>query len=375
MKIHEYQAKEIFERYNIPVVKSKICSTPEEAKKIVDEIGLPVVIKAQVQVGGRGKAGGIKVAKTRDEVERKAREILSMHIKEIPVEIIMVAEAINIKEELYVGIVIDRSSKRIAVMTSPSGGIDIEEVAKESPEKIYKIQIDPLVGLKSYQVKKITTPLFENKELQKQTQLIIKNLYQVFIENDCSLAEINPLVLSHEGNLIACDAKINIDDNALFREELSKLRDTKAEDPLELQAKEAGLSYVGLDGNVACVVNGAGLAMTTMDLIKLYGGEPANFLDVGGSSSPEKVVNAMKIILTNKRVKSILINIFGGITRCDDIATGIIQALGSIEIPHPIVVRLTGTNEDKAKEILAQTSLHFASSFTEGVKKAIELAK
>lgn len=375
MKIHEYQAREIFTQYGIPAPGGAVCNTPFEAKEIADKIGKPVVIKAQVQVGGRGKAGGIKIARTPDEAEKLSKEMLSIEIKGIPVEKIMVAEYIDIKEEHYVGIVVDRASKGIVIMTSPAGGIDIEQVAKQTPKKIHKANIDPLIGLKNYQIQRLITPLFTDPELRKEAVLIIKKLYQVFIEMDCSLAEINPLVVTSEGELLACDAKINIDNNSLFREELAKLRDPKAEDPLELAAREAGLSYVGLDGNVACIVNGAGLAMTTMDMIKLHGGEPANFLDVGGSSSPQKVVDAMKIILTNKRVKSILFNIFGGITRCDDIAKGIISALNSMEVPHPIVVRLTGTNQERAQEMLKDTDLNFATSMTQGVKKAIKLAR
>lgn len=376
MKIHEYQAREIFAQYGIPVPEAKICTTPQEAKEIANLIGYPIVIKAQVQVGGRGKAGGIKMAKSPDEAMRIAHDILSMRIKDIPVEIIMVAEAINIKEEHYVGVIIDRSSKRIAVITSSAGGIEIEEVARETPGKINKIVVDPLSGIRSYHLHKLATPLFEDKNLYSECANIINNLYHAFIDNDCSLAEINPLVVTDKGKLLACDSKINIDDNALFRKELAGLRDTKSDDPIEGEAREAGLSYVSLkNGDVGCIVNGAGLAMTTMDLIKLYGGEPANFLDVGGSSSPDKVVSAMKIILTNKNVKSILINIFGGITRCDDIAVGLLESIRTMEIPHPIVVRLSGTNQEKAKEILAKTELHFANSFTDGVKKAIELAK
>ncbi|MBI4722474.1 MAG: ADP-forming succinate--CoA ligase subunit beta [Candidatus Stahlbacteria bacterium] len=384
MKIHEYQAREIFSSYGIPVPEAKICTTPQKAKEISNLIGYPVVIKAQVQVGGRGKAGGIKIAKSPDEAMKIANDIFSMRIKDFPVEIIMVTEAINIKTELYVGVIIDRSSKRIAVMTSAAGGIEIEEVAQKTPEKINKIMIDPLSGIRSYHLHKLTTPLFtdnrtpitDNRKLCSECDNIINKLYHAFIENDCSLAEINPLVVTDKGKLLACDSKINIDDNALFRKELAGLRDTKADDPIEKEARESGLSYVSLkNGDVGCIVNGAGLAMTTMDLIKLYGGEPANFLDVGGSSSPDKVVSAMKIILTNKNVKSILINIFGGITRCDDIAVGLLESIRTMEIPHPIVVRLSGTNQEKAKEILAKTELHFVSSFTEGVKKAIELAK
>jgi succinyl-CoA synthetase beta subunit len=375
MKVHEYQAREIFEKYNLPVVEADVCSSVEEAKKIAENIGLPVVIKAQVQVGGRGKAGGIKKAKTIQEVEEKSKEILGMEIKGIKVEKIMVAKAVEIKEELYVGIVVDRANRKIAIMSSPAGGIDIEEIAKTTPEKIFKTEVDPLVGLKLYQVNKVSNPIFTDKKLLTEFKQIVFNLYSVFVENHCSLAEINPLAITTDNSLVACDAKINIDDNALFIEKLASLRDPKSEDPLEIKAKEEGLSYVGLNGDIGCVVNGAGLAMTTMDLIKLYGGEPANFLDVGGSSSPQKVVNAMEIILTNKKVKSILINIFGGITRCDDIAQGLIEALNTMEIKQPIVVRLTGTNEEKAQKMLEKTHLYSAKSFNEGVKRAIELAR
>ncbi len=375
MKVHEYQAREIFARYGIPVLQGEVCATPEEARKIAEKLQKSVVIKAQVQVGGRGKAGGIKLAKNPEEAEKLAKEILGMEIKGITVEKIMVTEAIDIKEELYVGMVIDRAGKKIALMTSEAGGIEIEEVARKTPDKIHKVGVDPLVGLKNYQIQRLVAPLFKEKELKQEAGSIIRKLYQAFVENDCSLAEINPLVVTVEGKLLACDTKVNIDDNALFRKELAELRDPGAEDPLELEARQSDLSYVGLDGSVACIVNGAGLAMTTMDIIKLYGGEPANFLDVGGSSSPEKVVNAMRIILTNKNVRAILINIFGGITRCDDIAAGIIEAMNKMEVPYPIVVRLTGTNKEKAREMLANTDLNFADSFAEGVKKVVKLAE
>lgn len=375
MKVHEYQAREIFARYGIPVLQGEVCATPEEARKIAEKLQKSVVIKAQVQVGGRGKAGGIKLAKNPEEAEKLAKEILGMEIKGITVEKIMVTEAIDIKEELYVGMVIDRAGKKIALMTSEAGGIEIEEVARKTPDKIHKVGVDPLVGLKNYQIQRLVAPLFKEKELKQEAGSIIRKLYQAFVENDCSLAEINPLVVTVEGKLLACDTKVNIDDNALFRKELAELRDPGAEDPLELEARQSDLSYVGLDGSVACIVNGAGLAMTTMDIIKLYGGEPANFLDVGGSSSPDKVVNAMRIILTNKNVRAILINIFGGITRCDDIAAGIIEAMNKMEVPYPIVVRLTGTNKEKAREMLANTDLNFADSFAEGVKKVVKLAE
>lgn len=370
MNLHEYQAREIFVKYGIPAPQGDIADSIEKAKEIFSSIGKPVAIKAQVLVGGRGKAGGVKIAKDINEVERFTKEILGMQIKGYKVNKVLVVEAIRYKKEIYLGITIDRSKKKIVIIGSLCGGIDIEEVAKTSPEKIFKVYVDPLIGLKEYQARSLA------EKIEPISLSIITEMYKLFLENDCLLAEINPFVVDSEDKLLACDTKIVIDDNSLFRQpEFASLRDLKAEDPLEIEAHKYGLSYIRLDGNVACIVNGAGLAMATMDGIQLEGSQPANFLDVGGSSSPQKTLKALEIITTNKNTESILINIFGGITRCDDIATGIIQALKSLEIKVPIVVRLTGTNQDKARDMLKDTGLVLAPTMDEAIRRVVELAR
>ncbi|KPJ53587.1 succinyl-CoA synthetase subunit beta [candidate division TA06 bacterium DG_24] len=375
MKIHEYQAKELFARQGIPIPEGRIASTPDEAEAIARDLGRPVVVKAQVHVGGRGKAGGIKIARDPKEARQVASRILGMEIKGLVVRKVLVAEAIDIASEAYVGIIIDRKTERPVIMVSREGGIDIEEVAKKSPEKIYKLVIDPLLGLAPFQARQLAFRLYDDAATSKSAASIISKLYAAFIEVDASLAEINPLVVTGKGEVIALDAKINIDDNGLFRrKEIEAMRDLDAEAPGEVKARENGLSYIKLEGNVGCVVNGAGLAMATMDLIKRAGGEPANFLDIGGSSSPEKVTAAMEILLSDKNVRSVFFNIFGGITRCDDVAKGIILALEQMKIDLPIVIRLTGTNEEIAREILSETDLISVGSMEDGAAKAIELA-
>ena len=376
MKLQEYQAKDILRRYGAPVQEGKVATTPEEVEQIAKEFGTTVVIKAQVLVGGRGKAGGIKLASTPEEARQKAEKILGMDIKGLTVKRVLVARAVDIEKEFYIGMIVDRRTRKPLVMVSPAGGIDIEEVAKTTPEKILKVPIDPLWGPLPFQIRLMSSFLSDDKEIQKAIGRVISGLYKAFIGVDASLAEINPLVVTPSGEVWAIDAKINIDDNALYRQkEVAGLRDTESEDPSEVEAREGGLSFVKLDGNIGCIVNGAGLAMATMDMVKHYGAEPANFLDIGGSSSPEKVLSAMKIILRDKNVRSIFINIFGGITRCDDVARGILQAKEKLGVDMPLVVRLTGTNEDKAKELLQGTDITFASGMDEGVKKAIEMAK
>ncbi len=375
MKIHEYQAKEFFRKFSIPVPEGKVATSAEEAEKIANEIGGMVVVKAQVHVGGRGKAGGVKLAKTSQEAKEAASKILGMDIKGLTVKKVLVTKAVDIKDEAYIGYIVDRKSKRPVIMVSAAGGIDIEQVARETPEKIHKMTVDPEYGLFSHQAMELAFHLYDDIKLVRQAADIIKKLYSVFISVDASLTEINPFVVTTDGETWAVDAKINIDDNALPRHpDIELLREATENEKKELDAKSKGLSYIKLDGNIGCVVNGAGLAMATMDLIKKYGGEPANFLDIGGSSNPEKVVNAINILISDKNVKSIFFNIFGGITRCDDVANGIVEALSKLTIDLPIVIRLAGTNEDKAKEILKETELITASSMSEGAKKSIEIA-
>jgi succinyl-CoA synthetase beta subunit len=375
MKIHEYQAKEIFASFGIPVPKGKIAYSAEEARNLAMEIGKPVMVKAQVHVGGRGKAGGIKYCATPDEAYSNAENIVGMNIKGLIVRKVLVTEATDISHEAYVGIIVDRSAKKPVIMVSAEGGIDIEEVAAKTPEKIYKLHIDPILGIKSYQARQLAYKVYSNPETAKQAAGIIMKLYRCFMEADASLVEINPLVTTPSGDVVALDAKVNLDDNALYRHpDFEKLRDVAPQEEAENEAREAGLSFVGLSGNIGCVVNGAGLAMATMDLVKHHGGEPANFLDIGGSSNPEKVVTAMRIILRDPNVKAILFNIFGGITRCDDVAHGIVKAVSEFRPSVPIVVRLTGTNESEGRAILANAQIQGAETMVEVVTKAIALA-
>jgi succinyl-CoA synthetase beta subunit len=375
MKIHEYQAKEIFGGSGMPIPKGEVTSSPEEARQIAVRYGKPVMVKAQVHVGGRGKAGGIKYCAEPDDAYFAAEEVLSMEIKGLPVRKILVSEALDIASEAYVGIVLDRVSKRPVVMVSPAGGIDIEEVARKTPEKIMKYEVDPILGLHAFEALKLAMFVYHDMKQARQCASIIRQLYEVYMKNDASLAEINPLIVTDDGELIALDAKINVDDNGLFRhDDLEAMRDPDAEEPEEADARRADLSYVKLEGNIGCCVNGAGLAMATMDLVKHFGGEPANFLDIGGSSSPEKVIAAMKIILGDPNVKVILFNIFGGITRCDDVANGIVEAVEKLRPKVPIVVRLTGTNEKEAREILKGVGMEASSSMEDAVKMALEKA-
>ncbi len=376
MKIHEYQAKEIFSSVGITVPKEKLSTTPDEAKRAAEEIGLPVVLKAQVLVGGRGKAGGVKKVNKLEEVAPTAAQILGMKIKGLEVTKILVSECVAIKSEFYLGITVDRSLRQPVLIASAAGGVEIEEVAKNTPEKIVKTAIDPLLGPLSFQARNTGMALFDEPKLAQEFATLAQKLYRLFVQRDLSLVEINPLVLTDAGTLLALDAKINFDDNALFRHpENEALRDLESEEPREIEAKNAGLSYIKLSGNVGCIVNGAGLAMATMDLIKRFGGEPANFLDVGGSSSPEKMVTAMRIILSDPGVRVILVNIFGGITRCDDIAQGLIQAKKEADIKVPIVARLVGTNADRACALLADSPMLRATKMSEAVKLAVTLAK
>ena len=376
MKIHEYQAKEIFKKYGMPVPPGEVAFSAEQARDIAARIGKPVMIKAQVHVGGRGKAGGIKPAGNPEEAYQVASRILGMSIKGLTVKKVLVTEQKEIISEAYFGVIIDRAGKKPVLMASAAGGIDIEEVAAKTPEKIIKIQIDPLLGILPFQAREAAYQVYPEPKIAGQVASIVKQLYNAFFEIGASLAEINPLVVTENNEVWALDAKIVLDDNDLEKHpELQQLRDVDEEEKDELEAKNAGLSYVKMDGNIGCVVNGAGLAMATMDLVKHYGGDPANFLDVGGSSSPEKVISALKIILRSSKVKAILFNIFGGITRCDDIANGIVLAVRELKPQVPIVARLVGTNEDKAKKILEEVNMLTANSMEEVVKKAIELSR
>ena len=335
-----------------------------------------VVVKAQVHIGGRGKAGGVKLCSNEKEVREHATAILGMNIKGYTVEKILVGEAVDISAEYYTSILVDRTTKCPILMLSRSGGMDIEQVAKDTPEKIAKIVIDPLVGLSDYVAREAAFKLFDNMEQVKQAVPLFKNLYRLFVEKDASLAEINPLVKLSDGTLKAIDAKMTFDDNALFRHsDVAELFEPTEEEKKERAAKEKGFSYVNLGGNIGCMVNGAGLAMATMDMIKLYGGEPANFLDIGGSSNPEKIVEAMKLLLSDKHVKVVLINIFGGITRCDDVAKGLLEAFKIIQTDIPIVIRLTGTNEKEGRALLEGTHFTVGKSMADAGHKAVELSK
>ena len=376
MNLHEYQAKELFARFGLPVLPGQVATTPEEARDVAAAIGGTVVIKAQVQAGGRGKAGGVKLAKTSEEAREVANKIIGMQIKGLTVQKVLVTPAADIASEAYVGIILDRASKKPVFMVSPAGGIDIEEVAAKTPEKILKLPIDTRYGLQPYEAMRLAFFLFDDVRKVRAAAKIMQQLYTAFMKNGCSLAEINPLVTTPAGDVVALDAKMVIDDNELDRHpDIAALRDESAEAPSEVQARNANLTFIKLDGNVGCVVNGAGLAMATMDLVKYYGGEPANFLDIGGSSNPEKVVNALKIITADPSVKAILFNIFGGITRTDDVANGIVTATKQNPLTVPIVIRLTGTNEEIAMKILKDNGFSASSDMDEAVKQAVALAK
>lgn len=377
MKIHEYQAKEIFANYGLPVDKSTVCRSVEDAVKAYTQLdSQKVIVKAQVHTGGRGKAGGVKLANDEIELRRHAAAILGMDIKGFTVDRILIGEAVNIDKEYYVSYVIDRSTKSTILMLSKEGGMDIEEVARTTPEKIHKFVIDPSIGVPDYLAREAAFRLFDDIVLVRQAAVIFHKLYKLFIETDASLAEINPLVLTKEGAIMAIDAKMTFDDNALYRHpKITALNEPTEEEKKEQSAKSKGFSYVHLGGEIGCMVNGAGLAMATMDMIKLYGGNPANFLDIGGSSNPTKVIEAMKLLLSDRNVKVVLINIFGGITRCDDVANGLLEAFRQIKTDIPIVIRLTGTNEKEGRALLQGTHFHVAGTMGEATAKAVELTK
>ncbi len=375
MNIHEYQAKAIFRKYGIPIPPGEVAATPDEAEAIARKFGTTVVVKAQVHAGGRGKAGGVKLARTPEDAKSVATQILKLTIKGLPVTKLLVTPAADIASEAYVGIIVDRASKRPVFMVSPAGGIDIEEVAAKTPDKILRHPVDPRYGLQLFEAMQLAFFLYSDMKQVRAAAKILQQLYKAFFENGGSLAEINPLVTTPAGDVVALDAKMVIDDNELDRRrDIAELRDESAEDPSEVDARKANLTFIKLDGNVGCVVNGAGLAMATMDLVKYYGGEPANFLDIGGSSNPEKVVAALRIITADPSVKAILFNIFGGITRTDDVANGIVTALKQSPLKVPLVIRLTGTNEEIALKILKENRLSAMTDMDEAVKKAVALA-
>jgi succinyl-CoA synthetase beta subunit len=376
MKIHEYQARNLFRQYDIPVPDDVLCYTIDEVEKAARELNRMVVVKAQVLVGGRGKAGGVKLAKTVEEAVVAGQKILGMDIKGCTVEKVLVADAVEIKKEYYVGLTIDRNTKSVLFMASAEGGVEIEEVAKENPDAIHKIPIDPDLGMTDFMARKIAFKLFDDISLVKQATDIFKKMYQLFIDTDASIVEINPLVITDGNVLKAIDGKMNFDDNALYRQASIEIMNEPTEDEKkEIAAKESGLTYIRLDGNIGCMVNGAGLAMASMDVIKHFGGEPANFLDIGGSSSPKKVVDAMNLLMSDKNVKVIMINIFGGITRCDDVANGLITALNQLKVDIPIVIRLSGTNAEEGLRIIAEHNLPIVGSLSEAAKEAIRLVK
>ncbi|HMZ07216.1 MAG TPA: ADP-forming succinate--CoA ligase subunit beta [Anaerolineales bacterium] len=376
MKLHEYQSKNIFSKYGIPIPKGRVATTAQEAKQIAEELGGRVVIKSQVLVGGRGKAGGVKLAKDPAEAEQLATQILGMEIKGLPVRKVLVDEASAIDQEIYFAITDDRASKKPVLIASAAGGIDIEEVAAKTPEKIIKVNIDPLLGLREYQARDVAVAIDLPRDYWKDFTKIAIGLWEVYKNTDASLAEINPLVITKEKKLIALDGKMMIDDNALFRQpDLAEMRDTDEDAPAEIEARKYGLSFIKLDGNIGCMVNGAGLAMTSMDVIKLFGGEPANFLDVGGGAGAEKVAAAMRIILTDPNVKAVLFNIFGGITRCDEVARGILTAMDEVKPKVPMVVRLVGTNAEEGRALLENANMITAETLADAAKKAVAAAK
>jgi succinyl-CoA synthetase beta subunit len=376
LKLHEYQSKLIFAAHGIPIPRGRVAATAREARDIADELGGRVVVKSQVLVGGRGKAGGIKLARSPREAEDVATQILGMTIKGLPVRKVLVDEAAEIKKEIYFGLTNDRAARRPVLIASAEGGIEIEEVARTDPGKIIREHIDPFIGLRDYQVRNIALGIELPRALWREFGAIASGLYQTYTDTDATLAEINPLVIDGRGHLAALDGKIVLDDNALYRHpDLAEMRDLDEESSLETEARKYGLSYVKLDGDIGCMVNGAGLAMGTMDIVKLFGGSPANFLDIGGGANAEKVTAALRIILSDPKVRAVLINIFGGITRCDEVARGIITALDELRVGHPMVVRLVGTNEEEGRRLLADANMITAASLADAAQKAVAAAR
>lgn len=375
MKIHEYQAKQILEQYGVPVPDGQVASTPEEACRITEMMTYPVVVKAQVHVGGRGKAGGVKLAHNADDLRSLASAILGMVIRGNKVHTVLIEPGVDILRELYLGIVIDRAERLPCLMVSPAGGVDIEEVAATTPERILKVHIKPWLGLRNFQLLQCSAFLGIQPSLTKAFGRILDGLYQAFAEEDCSMAEINPLVITRTGTLVACDAKMVFDDNADFRHpQHEAMRDDVQEEPLEVEARKNRVNYVKLDGRIGCIVNGAGLAMATMDIVKHFGGRPANFLDIGGAAKSEQVTEALRIVTADPSVNAVLFNIFGGIVRCDRVAEGILDALKRLDLRIPIVLRLSGTNEGRARDMLADAPLICCSNMSDAAQRAVAIS-
>jgi len=375
MKLQEYRSKEILSRHGVPLLAGEVATTPEGARAAAERIGGPVVVKAQVLVGGRGKAGGVKLAATPDEAEQRAREIIGLDIKGVTVKTVLVAPAAEIAKEYYLGLILDRASRAVTIIASAEGGVEIEETARTNPDAILRLPLHPLLGLRPHNLRRVSFFLGIPADLRKDFGRVLSGLYAAFVDSDADLAEVNPLVVTDDGRLLALDAKIVLDDSALFRHpELEEMRDLNEEEPSETAAREAGINFIKLDGNIGCMVNGAGLAMTTMDLVKLAGGEPANFLDIGGGAKADRVAAAFRIILDDENVRAILVNIFGGITRGDEVARGIVEARASLSRDVPMVVRIVGTNAEEARPILAEANLITADSLDDAAAKAVAAA-
>jgi succinyl-CoA synthetase beta subunit len=378
VKLHEYQSKRLFAAHGVPIPGGDVAASPEEARRIAEELGGTVVVKSQVLVGGRGKAGGIRLAHTPDEAEAVAGDILGMEIKGLPVRKVLLDEAADIQQEIYLGIVVDRANRRPVMMASSEGGVEIEEVARSNPDAIKKVTVDPFLGLRGYQTLALAKGIGLADEHRRAFGHIARGLYAAFLAYDASLAEINPLIVTAGGKLLAVDGKMVLDDNGLFRHpDLAQMRDVDEETPTEREAREAGLSYVQLDGQIGCMVNGAGLAMATMDIIKHFGSSPANFLDIGGGAKAERVATALRLILADPNVQAVLFNIFGGITRCDEVARGIIAAFEAVKPTVPLVARLVGTNEVEGRAILDASGYRLitATSLAEAAQKAVAAAR
>ncbi len=376
MKLHEYHSKLTFAEHGVPIPEGNIATTANQAERIAKELGGRVVVKSQVLVGGRGKAGGIQLARDPEHAKELATKILGMEIKGLPVRKVLIDQAVDIDQEIYLGITNDRAARKPVMMASAEGGVDIEAVARETPEKIIKVHIDPLMGLQSYQTRDLAAGIDLEREHWRSFGSIAKSLWKAYQKSDATLAEINPLVITGEGKLLAVDGKMVLDDNALFRHpELADKRDLDVENEAEIKARQHGLSYIKLDGDIGCMVNGAGLAMTTMDVIKLFDGEPANFLDIGGGADAEKVATAFQIILSDSSIKAVLINIFGGITRCDEVARGILSAMEEVQPDVPMIVRLVGTNAREGRQLLADANMITAETLVDAAKKAVAAAQ
>ena len=376
MKLHEYQSKQIFKRYGIPIPKGRVAGTAGEVKQIAEEYGTNVIVKSQVLVGGRGKAGGIRLVRSPKEAQEAAKAILGMEIKGLPVRKVLVDEAVSIVKEFYIGIANDRIKQMPVLMASGSGGMDIEEVAAKTPEKITKVYIDPILGLKEFQLRDAAIGIDLPRAFWKPFTEIGQALWKVYQDCDTTLVEINPMVISSDNKLIALDAKIIIDDNALFRHpDLAELRDLDVEEPSEVEARKFEVTFIKMQGNIGCMVNGAGLAMATMDILNLFGGEASNFLDIDGGASSEKVAASLRIILSDPKVKAILVNVFGGITRCDVVAKGIINAASEVNVKVPMVIRLVGTNEEEGRQILKKSKFISAETLVEAAKFAVKAAQ